>query len=220
MVQDGIATAAQKGQETRNRILGAAVDIASVEGLEGLTIGRLATTLGMSKSGLFGHFGSKEGLQLATLAAAREIFIQEVIRPALQAPRGLARIWALCNAWMSYIERGVFKGGCFYFAASAEFDSRPGPVRDLVATDMREWLDFLEVAFQKAQEQGQLMADVNGPQLAFELNSLFLGANWAMQLYGDMQAADRARLAVLERLHSISASNASPLPPLETINLL
>ncbi len=211
MPKDGIETVIPKGQETRDRILETAVDIASVEGLEGLTIGRLATTLKMSKSGLFGHFGSKEGLQLATLAAARQIFIEEVIAPALQATRGLERIWVLCDAWMSYIEREVFKGGCFYFAASAEFDGRPGPVRDLIAADMQEWLDFLEVAIQKAQEKGQMFEDVSPPQLAFELNSLFLGANWAMQLYSDEEAADRARTAVLERLKVVCTPEASSL---------
>lgn len=212
MVQPATGTIPQKGQDTRDRILETAVDIASVEGLEGLTIGRLATTLKMSKSGLFGHFGSKEGLQLATIAAARQIFIDEVIAPALQAARGLERIWVLCDAWMSYIEREVFKGGCFYFAASAEFDGRPGPVRDLIAADMQEWLDFLEVAIQKAQEKGQVLEDANPAQLAFELNALFLGANWAMQLYGDSKAADRARQAVLARLRAVSPPGMTVLP--------
>lgn len=208
----------QKGKDTRDRILQKAVDIASVDGLEGLTIGRLATLLGMSKSGLFGHFGSKEELQLATLAAAREIFIDEVIRPAMHAPRGLERIWALCNAWISYLEREVFKGGCFYFAVSAEYDSRPGSVNNMVASDMQEWLDFLEVAIRKAQEYGQLMGDVDPRQLVFEINSLILGANWALQLYGDKQATNRARVAILSQLQSKSSAGKSSLPSISTFN--
>ena len=130
----------EKGERTRQTILEAAVDIASVAGLEGLTIGQLATKLSMSKSGLFAHFGSKEELQLATVEAARSVFIREVIEPTFAAERGLARLWQLCDAWFSYVSSKVFRGGCFFAAAAAEFDSRPGPVRDRIAAIMKEWL--------------------------------------------------------------------------------
>ncbi|HEX8188504.1 MAG TPA: helix-turn-helix domain-containing protein, partial [Pyrinomonadaceae bacterium] len=124
------------GERTRQAILEAAVDIASEEGLEGLTIGRLAAELSMSKSGLFAHFGSKEELQLATVEAARDVFVREVVRPAFGAPRGLARLWQLCDVWLGYVRREVFRGGCFFAAAAAEFDGRPGAVRDRVAAIM------------------------------------------------------------------------------------
>ncbi|HYG79697.1 MAG TPA: TetR/AcrR family transcriptional regulator, partial [Pyrinomonadaceae bacterium] len=117
------------GERTRQAILEAAVHIASEEGLEGLTIGRLASELSMSKSGLFAHFGSKEELQLATVEAARAVFVREVVGPAFAAEKGLARLWKLCEVWLGYVEGEVFRGGCFFTAAAAEFDGRPGAVR-------------------------------------------------------------------------------------------
>jgi AcrR family transcriptional regulator len=201
------------GERTRRSILEAAVDLASAEGLEGLTIGRLAAETGMSKSGLFAHFGSKEGLQLATIEAAREIFIREVVRPAFAAGEGLARLWKLCDIWLLYVRGGVFRGGCFFAAAAAEFDSRPGPVRDRIAAIMKEWLSTLKRAVVEAQAVGQLGRDVDPTQLAFEFNALEMGANWAFQLYGDKQAFARARDAILERLRRHSTkSGASALP--------
>src|SRR5215210_5002290 len=146
------------GERTRQAILEAAMHIASEEGLEGLTIGRLAAELSMSKSGLFAHFGSKEELQLATVEAAREVFVREVIRPAFEAPKGLARLWRLCDVWLGYVRREVFRGGCFFAAAAAEFDGRPGPVRDRVAAIMREWLAVLGRSVSEAQAAGQLDA--------------------------------------------------------------
>src|SRR5712692_9109449 len=119
-----------QASKTRQGILRIAVDIASAEGLEGLSIGRLATELQMSKTGIFAHFGSKEQLQLATIDAAKEIFIEHVVQPALIHARGLPRLQAMLESWISYVENIVFRGGCFFAAASAEFDSRPGPVRN------------------------------------------------------------------------------------------
>src|SRR5918911_599111 len=204
------------GERTRQGILEAAVHIASAEGLEGLTIGRLASETGMSKSGLFAHFGSKEELQLATVEAAREIFIREVIRPAFEAGRGLARLWKLCDIWLMYVRGGVFRGGCFFAAAAAEFDSRPGPVRDRIAEIMKEWLSTLRRAVVEAQEAGQMDHEVDPTQLAFEFNALELGANWAFQLYEDKQSFARARAAILERLRRYSkASGSQLLPPLK-----
>src|ERR687891_743618 len=113
------------GNRTRDAILGRAMDLASLEGLEGLTIGRLATQLSMSKSGLFAHFGSKEDLQLATIETARTRFIDQVIRPAFEAEHGLPRLWNLCDSWIGHVEDEVFSGGCFFAAAASEFDGRP-----------------------------------------------------------------------------------------------
>jgi AcrR family transcriptional regulator len=205
-----------RGEKTRQAILETAVHIASAEGLEGLTIGRLAAELSMSKSGLFAHFGSKEDLQLATVEAARAVFVREVIQPAFKAKRGLPRLWKLCDIWLSYVSEGVFRGGCFFAAAAAEFDSRPGPVRDRIAEIMNGWLSTLRRAIIEAQGERQFDRGVDPTQLAFEFHALELGANWAFQLYGDKQAFRRARAGILERLwrHS-TPSGSSQLPPLK-----
>jgi AcrR family transcriptional regulator len=201
------------GERTRQSILEAAVDIASAEGLEGLTIGRLAAELSLSKSGLFAHFGSKEELQLATVEAAREVFVREVIRPAFEARKGIARLWALCDVWLGYVRREVFRGGCFFAAAAAEFDGRPGPVRDRVAAIMKEWLAVLGRSVAESQAAGQLERGADPAQLAFELNALEMGANWAYQLHGDRKAFARAREAVLERLRRLATPEGLPLLP-------
>ena len=163
----------------------------------------------MSKSGLFAHFGSKEELQVATVEAARAIFINEVIKPAFENVHGLARLWKLCDIWLGHVERKVFRGGCFFAAAAAEFDGRPGPVRDRIAEIMKEWLQTLRNAIIEAQKAGQLRSDVDANQLAFEFNSLELGANWAYQLYGEMTAFKRARAAIHERLVGYSTRAGS-----------
>ena len=200
-----------QGERTRHAILETAVHIASAEGLEGLTIGRLASALSMSKSGLFAHFGSKEDLQVATVEAARAIFIREVIKPAFESTQGLLRLWKLCDIWLSYVQSGVFRGGCFFAAAAAEFDSRPGAVRDRIAEIMKEWLATLRNAIVAAQEAGQLNKDIDATQLAFEFNSLELGANWAFQLYGDQRAFKRAREAIRERLGRYATAAGAPV---------
>jgi len=202
-----------QGEGTRKAILEAAVHIASAEGLEGLTIGGLAAELSMSKSGLFAHFGSKEDLQVATVEAARSIFIREVIRPSFEGEHGLVDLWHLCDTWLSYVESGVFRGGCFFAAVAAEFDSRPGPVRDRIAEIMKEWLATLRRAVADAQTAGELKSEVDPTQMAFEFNALELGANWAFQLYGDKQAFARAREAILESLHRQATTQGSSLLP-------
>ncbi len=201
------------GERTRQAILESAVHIASVEGLEGLTIGRLAAELSMSKSGLFAHFGSKEELQLATVEAARAVFVREVIGPAFASEKGLARLWRLCEVWLGYVKGEVFRGGCFFTAAAAEFDGRPGAVRDRVAEIMREWLATLRRSVSEAQAAGQLGPEADPTQLAFELNALEMGANWAFQLHGDRQAFTRAREAILERLRRHATADGLPLLP-------
>ena len=205
-----------QGERTRQAILETAVDVASAEGLEGLTIGRLASELSMSKSGLFAHFGSKEDLQLATVEAARAVFIREVIRPAFEFEHGMPRLWKLCDIWLGYVQGGIFRGGCFFAAAAAEFDSRPGPVRDRIAEIMKEWLTILRRAVVEAQGARQIKTEADPTQLAFEFNALELGANWAFHLHGDRHAFARAREAILERLRSVSTSSGSKLlPPLK-----
>lgn len=177
---------------TRDAILERAVEMASEEGLEGLTIGRLASELALSKSGLFGHFGSKEGLQLATVDAASAVFTREVIEPALAEPEGAPRLRAYLDRYVGYLEREVFSGGCFFAAASIEFDGRPGPVRDRLRDAYRALL--AEFARQAR------IAGVDDPeQLAFEAHALVQGANARYQLLDDDAAFARARRAI-ERL--------------------
>lgn len=196
-------TLAPKGERTRQSILDRAVDLASLHGLQGLTIGGLAEELGMSKSGLFAHFGSKEELQIATIEAAAERYISEIFKEAILEPRGYPRLLAICTSWLSYIRRGVFPGGCFFAAASFEFDSRPGPVRDRVRALMDDWMRALERAIRMAKDEGHLKDDVDPAQLAFELNSLFFGANFSFYLRDDQQAIERAERAVRTRLEAL-----------------
>jgi AcrR family transcriptional regulator len=191
----------ERGRRTRASILATAVDIASVEGLEGLTIGRLATELGMSKSGLFAHFGSKEELQLATIDAARGVFIEEVVHAVRAAGRGLPRLRALLDAHLAYMRREVFRGGCFFGAARMEFDGRPpGPVRDAIAKQTDDWLALLAARVRAAQEAGHLDPDVEPEQLAFELDALQAAANVSFQMRGDESVFDRAKRAIDARL--------------------
>ena len=186
----------KRAQKTRAEILKCAVDIASAEGLEGVSIGRLATELSMSKTGVFAHFGSKEEMQLATIKAAGVIFTEQVINPALKSPRGIALLSAFLQSWLSYVERIVFRGGCFFAAAAAEFDSRPGPVRDKIAQLSKAWVVILERAVKEAQELNQLSKQVDPRQLVFELHAFVQEANWAFNLFDDKSAFARARLAI------------------------
>jgi AcrR family transcriptional regulator len=201
-----------RGVRTREAILASAVNIASVNGLEGLTVGSLAAQLRMSKSGLFAHFGSKEDLQLATIEVARQIFIDKVTRPAIAAPKGLPRLWGLINQWLILVEKRVFSGGCFFSAASFEFDSKRGVVHDRIAAIMREWMDVLTRAVERAQKAGHVGAKVNPMRLAYEIHGIAMGAHWAYQLLDDRQAYSRARATVLEKLRSIATPRSPRLP--------
>jgi len=201
-----------RGVRTREAILARAVDIASVQGLEGLTVGSLAEQLRMSKSGLFAHFGSKEELQLATVEKARSTFIEEVTKPAIAARKGMPRLWRLIDQWLALVERNVFKGGCFFSAASFEFDSRRGVVRDRIAAIMHEWIAVLTRAVYEAQKAGHVDPKVDPTRLAFEVHALAMGAHWAFQLLDDRQAYSRARSIVLEKLRAV-ATPASPSLP-------
>jgi AcrR family transcriptional regulator len=187
-------------RDTRERILRRAADIASVEGLEGLTIGRLAGELGMSKSGVIGQFGSKEELQLATLGFAAGIFRARVWEPVRDMEPGLTRLLGVCDAWTAYAREPGFPGGCFIAAASFEFDGREGRVHDELATVVRRWRQTLAADIATAVEAGDLPAEVDPQQAAFGLEALAAGAHPARQLQGDADAASwslRAMHAVL-----------------------
>lgn len=178
-----------KGAATRAAILDRAVDLASVEGLEGLTIGRLAAELEMSKSGLFAHFGSKQELQLATVEAAAQRFRQTVIEPASSAPDGAPRLRAMTAAYLDHLEQGAYAGGCFWGAASAEYDDRPGPVRDAIATALSRWLEELE-------RQAALAGLEEPDRVAFELYALIMGANSRYRIARDGRVFTHARNSV------------------------
>jgi AcrR family transcriptional regulator len=192
-----------KGQRTRNSILEVAAALATEEGLDPLSIGRLADAMGMSKSGLFAHFGSKEELQLATVDHAAALFVAEVIDPARGAPKGLARIWSLCDHMIGYSERQVFPGGCFFAATSFEFNNRPGPVRDRIESMIRSWLSYLEHAVEQAQEAGELDPKVSAREIAFQLDAFAQASNAQYQLFHDPQVFDDARRAIQERLENL-----------------
>jgi AcrR family transcriptional regulator len=175
--------------------------MASVDGLDGLSIGRLAAELAMSKSGLFAHFGSKQDLQLATIEEARRRYVQEVIEPALASGAGIQRLHALCESFLAYIERAVFPGGCFFASAMAEFDAKgPGPVRNRIAECQAMWIDILERAAQDGKQAGELQNAADPRQLAFELEAALLSANWYFHLYEEPVYLDRARRAIRGRL--------------------
>ena len=196
-----------QGTATRSAILQVAADQASVDGLDGLSIGQLANRLGMSKSGLFAHFGSKESLQMATIEDARRRYADEVLSPALKAPQGLQRLTALCESFLSYIERAVFPGGCFFAATMAEFDTKaPGPVRDKIADCQQQWLGTLERSANGAVQLAELGEACDPQQLAFELEAFLLSANWYFHLYSDASYLDRTRRAVRSRLESVATA--------------
>jgi AcrR family transcriptional regulator len=181
---------------SRTAVVEAAIDLASVEGLEGITIGRLAGELAMSKSGLIGRFGDKEALQRAVLAAAIERFTAAVWQPASRYEPGLPRLAAIVDAWIAHLRRDVFPGGCFVTTASVEYDARPGPLRDDVAAAVRLWLAVLEREARHARDAGDLPADRDPADVAFELHAIASGGGVAGRLLGDRAALRRTRGAM------------------------
>ena len=190
-----------EARRTRERILERALSLASLEGLEGVTIGRLAADLALSKAGVLGHFGTKEALQLAVVDAAAETFAREVPQRARPAAPGLAHLHAVCEAWVSYLERGVMPGGCFFTAAAAEFDGRGGPVRDAVAGLDSVWQRGLRIHLRKAVADGDLPPDTDVDQVVFEIVGVMSGLNHFLQLHHDPTAPARTR-RTLHRLLS------------------
>jgi AcrR family transcriptional regulator len=185
---------------SRAAILRTAVAEASVRGFEAASIGHLAEATGMSKSGLIRHFGDKERLQIATLEAGIEVFVTEVWRVAEREPPGLPRLLALCDAWLDFFRREVLPGGCLLTTAIVEYDARSGPVQEVVARTMRRWLAALEREIGVAADAGQLPADVEPADLAFELNALASAASTHHLLSGDPAVFERARRSMRRAL--------------------
>lgn len=182
-----------KGDDTRSAILREAANLASLNGLQGLTIGSLAAHTGMSKSGLFGHFGSKEELQVATLREGVGRFTATVVQPALKAPRGLARVRALFDGWLGWGTVRGLEGGCLFIAASAELDDQPGAARDYLVETQTQWLALLASTAAKAVESGDFRSELDVEQFAHEFNAVLLAFHQAHRLLRDPRAADRAR---------------------------
>ncbi|WP_281905200.1 TetR/AcrR family transcriptional regulator [Phytohabitans aurantiacus] len=197
---------------THAAILAHGAAVASVEGLSGLTIGRLAADLGMSKSGLLGHFGTKESLQLEVVDAAAAVFTREVADRAAGTAPGLPRLRALCTAWLSYLERGVFPGGCFFIAAATEFDDRDGPVRDAIAGLAELWHRDLRIQARQAIAAGELPAGTDPEQLVFDLTGVMLAAHHGFRLRRTPAAA-YARHTLSHLLPPPPSAPASPPPP-------
>ena len=188
------------GQRSRETILRAAASLATVDGLEGISIGNLAAHIGMSKSGLYAHFGSKEELQLATVDTAEEIFIADVVAPTEQIADPLERLQALCESFLDHLERRVFPGGCFFAAVEAEFDTHPGPVKDKIVAVQSGWEELIEQLVEDSQKLGELRADEDASQLRFELNAYMLMGNTGFVLHNDPSYLDRARAAMARRI--------------------
>jgi len=201
------------GIRTREAIVREAVSLATVDGLEGLSIGNLAHALTMSKSGIYAHFGSKQDLQLATVDEARRIFHAEVIVPALGAPVGLGQLFAVCDAFFDHLARRTFPGGCFFAGAVLEMGTRPGPVKDQIATFQDEFTALIRQFVVTALEQHELPDDEDPDALTFELNGIILAANASFVLRQDKAALDMARHIVRRRLTPRTTTAASLAEP-------
>ncbi|MFL5925326.1 MAG: TetR family transcriptional regulator C-terminal domain-containing protein [Gaiellaceae bacterium] len=188
------------GLRSRQTILRAAASLATVDGLEGISIGNLAAHIGMSKSGLYAHFGSKEELQLATVETAEEIFDAEVVAPTTSIADPLERLQGLAESFIAHLERRVFPGGCFFASVETEFDTHPGPVKDRIAAIQQGWSRLLQRLIAEAQAAGQLTADGNPVQLAFELDSYLLMGNTLFVLHDAPAYLQQARAAIARRL--------------------
>lgn len=195
------------GQQTHEAILDTAMRLASIEGLEGLSFGRLARELDITKSGVFAHFRDKRHLQRETIDAALEVFEREVVSRGVAASPGRARLEALCEAYLSYVERDVFPGGCFLAQLLADYDARHGPIRDELSDGQRGWLGLLTDQVTTGQSQQELDPDIDPEQLAFELYAPIELANYLYVLFRDPAIIDRARTAIVANLERAAPGN-------------
>ncbi|GEP34132.1 TetR family transcriptional regulator [Nocardioides szechwanensis] len=193
-----------KGQDTKTAILDEAVGLASRVGFNALTIGQLAESTGMSKSGLFAHFKSKEALQLETLERGRERFTDLVIRPTLAAPRGIARVRALTDNWLVW-ETGALQGGCVFVAGSIEFDDQPGAMRDALVRNQRDWAEFIETVARTAVSEGDFHSDLDVEQFAFRLQGLLYAFHHMVRLLRDPKAPHHLRAGLDQLVESARA---------------
>src|SRR5262245_19225663 len=198
-----------KGQASRETILRAAAKLATTKGLDGLSIGDLAAEVGMSKSGLYAHFKSKEELELATIETAAAVFDSEVLQPAARAHAGTARLGALVDAFLSHLERRVFPGGCFFAAVAAELDTRPGPARDRVVEVLDQWQSLLRQCILDAQASGEIDPQAELAQAAFEIQAMLLAGNYQFVLTNDPVRLSQARKGVEHVLRRLALKEKS-----------
>jgi AcrR family transcriptional regulator len=194
------------GERSHTAILDEAARLATLEGIEGLSLARLADAVGMSKSGLFAHFTSKEELQLATVEAASSLFSARVTEPALKAPNAFERLRGLADAYLAYLQVETFPGGCFFASALAEVDMRPGPVRDRLVAFLGDWLGQIEAAVRDAQAEGAITTDEEPAQLTFEIEAALLLANAQYVVARTPEPIERARRAIYRRLGVVADS--------------
>jgi AcrR family transcriptional regulator len=197
------------GERSRAAILREAARLATVDGLDGLSLAHLANAVGMSKSGLFAHFRSKQELQLATVEAASAIFDEEVLEPAGSASPGVARLRAYVERFLGHVEEGVFPGGCFFVSAVSELDAHPGPVRDGAMAFSQRWLGLLAEQVAAGQAAGELDPSADPQQIAFELNSYMVLGNMQFVATADPSALNRVRRAVDNRLAVLAPQGRS-----------
>ena len=197
------------GIESRRAILDAAARLATTHGLEGLSIGELARHIGMSKSGLYAHFKSKEELELATIDAAAEVFEQEVIRKVSDEPRGLARVMALAEAFFQHLARRVYPGGCFFATVAAQLAPRPGRLRDRITQMQAAWVGQFIEALTQARDADELPRDSDLEQLAFEITAMMFRANFAWIMSEDLRTLDRARAGITHVLANAAKQSSS-----------
>jgi AcrR family transcriptional regulator len=188
------------GQRSRCAILGEATRLATVEGIEGLSIGRLADAVGMSKSGVYAHFGSKQELQLATVEAAESLFARQVTEPAAHAPTALGCLRELVERYLAYLAAETFPGGCFFASALCEMDMRPGPIHDRLVALHQDWRARLESVVRDAQHEGTIDPAEDAAQLTFEIEAVLLLANVQYVVARDPRPLERARLAIDRQL--------------------
>jgi AcrR family transcriptional regulator len=197
-------SAQSKGAKTREAILQKSTRLASSEGLGAITIGRLAKELGMTKSGLFAHFGSKKKLQRETIRTARQLFYEQIMDPA-EEKEGIARVWALCDLWLQHTQKRVFPGGCFFTSTFFAHEGRSDALRDEITAVLKDWLKSLKSAVREAQSREEIGDDVAPGKVAFELNALVVGSYWSAQLLTDDGAWDKSRTLILEKLKEHAA---------------
>src|SRR3954447_2801995 len=195
------------GVESRRTILLAAANLATTRGLESLSLGELARHIGMSKSGLFAHFKSKEELELATIETAAEVFAAEVLRPAADSPGGLARVYALSEAFLGHLERRVFPGGCFFATVSVQLAASPGRPRDRVMEFVREWQGQFTDALGQARDTGELPRGADVDQVAFEVTAMLVRANFTWVVTGDPHVLGQARTGIQNALERAGAKS-------------
>jgi len=198
------------GDRSRSAILDAAARLATTEGIGGLSMSRLADAVGMSKSGLFAHFGSKEELQLATIEKADSVFSAHVIEPALAAGGGLGQLRTLVSSYLAYLEADIYPGGCFFASVLAEVDTQPGAVRDRLVRFLADWLGRLETAVRDAQADGAIDPAEDPAQIAFEIEAALLLANAQYIVSRTTEPIERARRAIDRRLAAAGAGIPAP----------